>query len=115
MEKLNYKIGIVEYDFNAVIEEWIREDLRDEATEIISKMLTWNNLESTHIILEWIIYLERKMGNQICMHFDYMKYKLVKAGIVPLLGQFGTPFTDEFKGHLNDDSYFDYKQFFKDL
>jgi hypothetical protein len=115
MTELKYKIGIVEYDFNDVIDEWINEESRDEAKEIVSNILKWNNLKCTHTILEWIVYIERKMGNQICMHLDYMKYELVKAGIMPLTGKFGQPFTSELEEHLDDDFYFDYKQFFKDI
>lgn len=115
MKDLKYKIGVVEYDFNEVIDEWINEESRDEAKEIIYNMLKWNNIKFFNIIVEWIIYIERKMGNQICMHLDYMKYELVKSGIMQLSGNFGRPFTDEFEPYLDDDSYFDSSQFFKNI
>ena len=96
MRELKFKIGIVEYNFVEVIDEWIAKEYRDEAYEIVGNILDWHDFNAHHLLLEWCIYIERKMGNIICMQLDKMKYDLVKARIMKNEGHFGSPYTDEF-------------------
>ena len=96
MRKLEFKIGIVTYNFVEIIDKWFAKEFREEAYEIVDKILNWHDIKSFEVIVEWCIYIERNMGNQISSHIDYMKYLLVKERIIEKGGKFGAPFTDEF-------------------
>lgn len=87
--KLHYKIGIITYDFQETINEWIAPEFRKEAQSIIYHILNSHNYKLQSLIIEWVIYIERKKGNLICMHLDLMKNELVKQGIMKKGGNFG--------------------------
>jgi hypothetical protein len=88
------KIGIVEYDFEEIVNEWVREDCREEAKEIIKHMLKWDTRYTYVLLIEFIIYHEKGMGNIVCCHLDLMKSKLVEFGKMKPEGCFGSPFID---------------------
>jgi hypothetical protein len=88
------KIGIVKYDFNDIIDEWILEECRPEAKEIIHNMLKWDTRYTYTLLVEFIIYHEKGMGNQVCQHLDFMKSKLVDFGKMKAVGCFGSPFIE---------------------
>ena len=85
------KIGIVEYNFNDIIDEWILEECRPEAKEIIHHMLKWDTRYTYTLLVEFIIYHENGMGNQVCQHLDFMKSKLVDFRKMKAVGCFGSP------------------------
>jgi hypothetical protein len=92
---LKMKIGIVEYNFRKLIKEWVKKDYRAEAEEIIYSFLTvWDDSCTYPLLVEFIIYHENKLGNQVCSHLDYMKYRLVEVNIMKNTGWFGSPYTD---------------------
>ena len=91
---LKMKIGIVEYDFNEIIEEWIKEECRREARSIIKKMLSWDTRYTYTLLVELIIYHEKEMGNALCLHMDFMQSKLVEFGKTKKSKCFGFPFGD---------------------
>ena len=91
---LKIKIGIVEYDFKKIIKEWIKKECRSEAEEIIGLILRWDTRYTYTLLVEFIIYHENKMGNQVCSQLDFMKYKLVDHGRMKHEGCFGAPFID---------------------
>jgi hypothetical protein len=91
---LKMKIGIVEYDFNKIIDEWIKKECRREARKIIKGVLNWETRYTYALLVEFIIYHEKGMGNVICSHLDFMKSKLVEFGKIKSGGCFGSPFTD---------------------
>jgi len=86
---MKYKIGIVEYDLNELIDKWVAKEFREEAKEIVFKYLDWNDFGSHYMIVELIIYHERDMGNIFCLHLDKMKLDLVKQNIMEKGGNFG--------------------------
>ena len=88
------KIGIVKYDFNDIIDEWILEECRPEAKEIIHNMLKWDTRYTYTLLVEFIIYHEKGMGNQVCQHLDFMKSKLVDFGKMKSTSCFGSPFIE---------------------
>ena len=88
------KIGIVEYNFNDIIDEWILAECRPEAKEIIHHMLKWDTRYTYTLRVEFIIYHEKSMGNQVCQHLDFMKSKLVDFGKMKSTGCFGSPFIE---------------------
>ena len=90
---LKMKIGIIEYDFNKIIGEWVKEECRSEAEEIIRHMLNWDTRYTYVLLVEFIIYHEKGMGNIVCSHLDFMKSKLVDFGKMKAGGCFGSPFT----------------------
>jgi hypothetical protein len=89
---LTMKIGIVEYDFNAIVDFWVATEYREEAKEIINKLLKWDTNYSYKLLVEFIVYHEKSMGNQVCQHLDFMKAKLVDRGHMKNGGHFGPPF-----------------------
>jgi hypothetical protein len=95
---LKMKIGIVEYDFNEIIDEWIKDDCREEARDILNRMLKWDTRYTYTLLVEFIIYHEKGMGNQVCQHLDFMKSRLVDFGHMKPGGCFGSPFIDLEKG-----------------
>lgn len=88
------KIGIVEYDFEKLVHEWVKEECRLEAKEILSRMLKWDTRYTYTLLVEFIIYHEKGMGNQVCQHLDLMKSKLVDFGKMKAVGCFGSPFIE---------------------
>lgn len=90
---LKMKIGIIEYDFNEIIGEWVKEEYRSEAEEIIRHMLNWDTRYTYALLVEFIVYHEKGMGNIVCSHLDFMKSKLVDFGKMKAEGWFGSPFT----------------------
>lgn len=90
---LKMKIGIVEYNFSEIIDEWVTADCRLEAREIIRHMLKWDTRYTYTLLVEFIIYHEKGMGNIICSQLDFMKSKLVDFGKMKAGGCFGSPFT----------------------
>ena len=91
---LKMKIGIVEYDFNKIIDEWVTEECRPEAKEIIYHMLKWDTRYTYTLLVEFIIYHEKGMGNIVGSHLDFMKSKLVDFGKMKSTGCFGSPFIE---------------------
>ena len=91
---LKMKIGIIEYDFRKIIEEWVKKECQSEAEEIISHMLSWDTRYTYVLLIELIVYHEKEMGNVICSHLDFMKSKLVEFGKMKPDGCFGSPFID---------------------
>lgn len=89
---LKMKIGIVEYDFKKIIDEWVKAECRPEAEEIISLILRWDTRYTYTLLVEFIIYHENKMGNQICSQLDLMKMRLAEFGKMKADGCFGSPF-----------------------
>ena len=77
---LKYKIGIVEYDFDKIIDEWIEINSRKEAKIIISELLS-NPEKNIKDIFELIIYVEKELGNIICLHISKIKQDLIEQGI----------------------------------
>ena len=94
IHSLKIKIGIVEYDFSDIIDEWIKEECRPEAKEIIYHMLKWDTRYIYTLLVEFIIYHEKGMGNQVCQHLDFMKSKLVDFGKMEISDCFGSSFID---------------------
>jgi hypothetical protein len=92
------KIGIVKYDFNDIIDEWILEECRPEAKEIIHHLLKWDTRYVYTLLVEFIIYHEKGMGNQVCQQLDFMKSKLVEVGKIKATGCFGSPVIELEKG-----------------
>ena len=43
------KIGIVEYDFEEIVNEWVREECREEAKEILSVSVSFSTTECLNI------------------------------------------------------------------
>ena len=91
---LKMKIGIVEYDFDQLVDEWIIKKCRKDARKIIKSTLAWDTNYSRNLLIELIIYHERGMGNIFCCHLDFIKSKLVEFGRVKKGGCFGKPFLD---------------------
>ena len=91
---IKMKIGIVEYDFSNIIDLWVNEECRPEAKEIIHHMLKWDTRYTYVLLVEFIVYHEKEMGNIVCSHLDYMKSKLVEFGKMKAAGCFGSPFID---------------------
>lgn len=89
---LKMKIGIIEYDFNEIINEWVTKDCREEALEIIGHMLKWDTRYTYVLLVEFIVYHEKGMGNIVCSQLDFMKSKLVEFGKMKAGGCFGSPF-----------------------
>ena len=89
---LKMKIGIVEYDFDIIVDYWVAAEYRVEAKEIINKLLKWDTNYSYKLLVEFIVYHEKSMGNQVCQHLDFMKAKLVDLGHMKKGGHFGPPF-----------------------
>lgn len=89
---LKMKIGIVEYDFSDIIDEWVTEECRPEAKEIIHHMLKWDTRYVYTLLVEFIIYHEKGMGNIVCSQLDFMKSKLVEFGKMKAVGCFGSPY-----------------------
>jgi len=92
IRSLKMKIGIVEYDFSEIIDEWVTEECRPEAKKIIQHMLKWDTRYTYTLLVEFIIYHEKGMGNIVCSHLDFMKSKLVDFGKMKATGCFGSPF-----------------------
>lgn len=90
-KSLKMKIGIVEYDFNEIINIWIRKECRREARKIIKIMLNWETRYSYVTLVELVIYHEKGMGNIVCSHLDFMKSRLVDFGKMKPGGCFGEP------------------------
>lgn len=86
--KLTYKIGIVNYNFNDIIKEWIKDDSEEQALQIIERTLRLNSLAANSAIIELIIYAERKMGNQICQHIEYINSRILKNEGLEVKGDF---------------------------
>lgn len=93
-QSLKMKIGIIEYDFNEIIDHWIKEECRKEAKQIIRKMLSWDTRYTYVLLVEFIVYHEKEMGNIVCCHLDFMKSKLVEFKKMKKGGCFGAPFED---------------------
>lgn len=75
-EKLSLKNFIKKkdiYKLKKIIDDVLREDLIEEATEIINKM---DDFRSTEIVN----YYENENYNVICLHLDYIKSELIKQG-----------------------------------
>lgn len=89
---LKMKIGIVEYDFEEIVTRWINEECRDSALDILRHMLKWDTRYTYTLLVEFIIYHEKGMGNIVCSHLDFMKSKLVDFGKMKAGGCFGDPF-----------------------
>lgn len=85
---LTYKIGIVNYNFNDIIKEWIKDDSEEQALQIIERTLRLNSLVANSAIIELIIYAERKMGNQICQHIEYINSRILKNEGLEVKGDF---------------------------
>lgn len=92
MESINFKIGIVEYDLSLIITEWIAAEFREEAHEILNQCVTNLDEEIREDLTEFVIYYEKKMGNIICAHLDFIKARLIKKGLMNKGGSFGQPF-----------------------
>lgn len=91
---LKMKIGIIEYDFNEIINIWIRKECRREARKIIKIMLNWETRYSYVMLVELVIYHEKGMGNIVCSHLDFMKSRLVDFGRMKPGGCFGSSFIE---------------------
>ena len=91
---LKMMIGIVEYDFSEIINKWVYSECREEASQIIHHMLKWDTRYTYALLVEFIIYHEKEMGNIVCSHLDFMKSKLVEFGKMKEGGCFGSPFAD---------------------
>ena len=76
---LKYRVGIVEYDFSEIIDEFFAEEYRQETKEIVEKVLNSRDMKSHFLIMEWIVYIERDMGNLVCLHVDSMKEFLERS------------------------------------
>lgn len=93
-QSLKMKIGIVEYNFNEIINIWIRKECRREARKIIKIMLNWETRYSYVMLVELVIYHEKGMSNIVCSHLDFMKSKLVEFNKIKSTGCFGSPFIE---------------------
>lgn len=80
---MKYKIGIIEYDFDQIMEEHIRKESREEAKNIIKNILKFNLKD---LIFELIVYVERDMGNIICLHLTKMKEILLEKHSIKIEG-----------------------------
>ncbi len=92
---LKMKIGIVEYDFNEIIDHWIKKECRKEAKSIIRTMLAWDTRYTYVMLVELVVYHEKEMGNIVCSQLDFMKSKLIEFGKMKKGGCFGSPFDDQ--------------------
>lgn len=89
---LKMKVGIVEYDFDEIVDLWIKKECRKDAKKLIQSALSWDTNYSKSMLIELIIYHEREMGNIFCCHLDFIKSKLVEFKRVKKGGCFGAPF-----------------------
>ena len=94
MESINFKIGIVEYDLSLIVKEWITPEYREEARDILRVCIDNIDPEITSDLIEFVIYYEKKMGNIICAHLDFIKARLIKKELMSKGGAFGMPFTN---------------------
>lgn len=95
MKNLKLKVGIIDYDFDKIINHHIRKESRQEAKNILTYILKESSKgcpEAINDLMEFIIYVERDMGNIICLHLGAMKNRLIKKGIKIKGQDFGTEF-----------------------
>lgn len=112
MEYLKFKIGIVEYDFESIIDSHIGVQYRDEYKYVLEKLFIWNDMRRFPLIMELIVYVERGMDNIFCQHLDYIKYCLMKDKQINEDKEFMKLLSGNHDSE-DDDFYFDTNRFYK--
>jgi hypothetical protein len=90
----NFKIGIINIDFETMIDEQINEKCRNEAKIIVDKSIKLSEDDNQFKLLlcELYVYHKESKGNIFCLHLDFLKSKLIEKGLIEEDGCFGKPF-----------------------
>jgi hypothetical protein len=90
---VKWKIGIVEYDFNEIMDNLLNETSREEAKLIIASAISLSEVGSPEIkchffkrLAELVIYIEKDMANIVCLHLEAMKKDIKNKANIKIKG-----------------------------
>lgn len=93
MMENKWKIGIVEYDFNKIMDDLLNETSRDEAKLIIASAISLSEVGSPEIkchffkrLAELAVYVDKDMGNVICLHLEALKKDIKNKANIKIKG-----------------------------